>query len=62
MELEERKLKQAIDIRTRKEVCKELAVTEKDHEECRQHGFPAGALAKFLDTEQDMLHLFCRIG
>jgi hypothetical protein len=60
-ELAARKEKQNIRIEMLRtdEAVQELPLKPEDHATCVRHGYKYGAVAKFLDTRDDMLSLFC---
>ena len=61
MELEEKLAKQKLAIEERKATCKELPVTERDHEVCREYGY-SGCIRKFKDeVGEGMICIFCQL-
>lgn len=62
MDNEEKKLKQQVAIAERQVDCKQLSVTEKDNEICRQYGF-LSCIAKFqCYGDEGMTSRFCKFG
>lgn len=60
-ELQARQEKQALSVemkRTDSEI-EELRITPADHSTCKKYGFKYGAIAKFRDTQDEMISLFC---
>jgi hypothetical protein len=60
MVTEERLEKQKQAIEERKATCKEVPVTQRDHDICFECGF-SGCLRKFNDEDVGMVHLFCQL-
>jgi len=61
MELEERLAKQKLAIEERKATCKELPITQRDHETCQECGF-TGCVRKFKSEDgEGMVCIFCQL-
>lgn len=62
MDNEEKKIKQQVAIAERQVDCKQLTVTEKDNDLCRQHGY-LSCIAKFYCNKgEGMTSRFCKFG
>jgi len=61
MNAEEKRIKQKQAIEERKASCKEISVTEHDHQLCRELGYGGAKLKFWCDEGEGMSCLFCII-